>query len=75
MMIYNDFLQGDNKCQTAEDNGVSILHGNALAFVKVMEINHTYLVMGESLVNNWETLYVWAYSMRLQTIRTIWSIA
>jgi len=30
--------QGDNKCQTAEDNGVSILHGNALAFVKGNEM-------------------------------------
>ena len=28
-------LQGENKCGTAEENGVSILHGNALAFVKV----------------------------------------
>merc|ERR1712242_64652 len=26
--------QGENKCGTAEENGVSILHGNALAFVK-----------------------------------------
>ena len=28
-------LQGENKCPSAEENGVSILHGNALAFVKV----------------------------------------
>ena len=30
-----NYLQGGNKCTGAEDNGVSILHGNALAFVKV----------------------------------------
>ena len=30
--------QGENKCPTAEENGVSILHGNALAFVKVITI-------------------------------------
>ena len=29
------FMQGENKCITAEENGVSLLHGNALAFVKV----------------------------------------
>jgi hypothetical protein len=28
-------LQGENKCPGALENGVSILHGNALAFVKV----------------------------------------
>ena len=28
-------MQGENKCKTAEENGVSILHGNALSFVKV----------------------------------------
>ena len=27
--------QEENKCPGAEENGVSILHGNALAFVKV----------------------------------------
>ena len=31
-------LQGENKCASAADEGVSILHGNALAFVKV---NHS----------------------------------
>ena len=31
------FLQGENKCPSAEENGVSILHGNALAFVKVLQ--------------------------------------
>ena len=28
--------QEENKCPGAEENGVSILHGNALAFVKVL---------------------------------------
>ena len=31
----NSFIQGENKCPSAEENGVSLLHGNALAFVKV----------------------------------------
>jgi len=30
--------QGENKCITAEENGVSLLHGNALAFVKGHEM-------------------------------------
>jgi len=30
--------QGENKCDSAEENGVSILHGNALAFVKGNEM-------------------------------------
>merc|ERR1711992_441127 len=30
--------QGRNKCDTAEENGVSILHGNALSFVKGNEM-------------------------------------
>ena len=30
------FAQEENKCPGAEENGVSILHGNALAFVKVI---------------------------------------
>ena len=35
-VLKNDYIfQGENKCPTAEENGVSILHGNALAFVKV----------------------------------------
>ena len=40
-----DFLQGENKCPTAEQNGVSILHGNALAFVKVKHNIHALLFM------------------------------
>ena len=34
----NSILQGENKCPSAKENGVSILHGNALAFVKVTPI-------------------------------------
>jgi len=30
--------QGGNKCPTAEENGVAVLHGNALAFVKGHEM-------------------------------------
>ena len=30
------FAQEENKCAGAEENGVSILHGNALAFIKVI---------------------------------------
>jgi hypothetical protein len=33
--VFYFILQGENKCPGAMENGVSILHGNALAFVKV----------------------------------------
>ena len=35
--------QEENKCPGAEENGVSILHGNALAFVKVSFSFYRYL--------------------------------
>ena len=42
------FLQGENKCPSAEENGVSILHGNALAFVKVTPIKAITIIPSSS---------------------------
>ena len=45
-VLKNDYIfQGENKCPTAEENGVSILHGNALAFVKVTRQVDMYIIM------------------------------
>ena len=35
--------QGENQCQAAAETGVSILHGNALAFVKASPAAISYL--------------------------------
>ena len=43
--------QEENKCPGAEENGVSILHGNALAFVKVF-LSNFVCVCGSNLDDN-----------------------
>ena len=54
MMYEQSALQGLNKCHTAEENGVSILHGNALSFVKVRKLEltspHYALILGKGML-------------------------
>ena len=60
--------QEENKCPGAEENGVSILHGNALAFVKVL-FSNIFVSLDQLLtiqcvdgkIRNSAPLSVWQY--------------